>query len=156
MILETERLILREMTQDDFPALKALLQNPKVMYAYEHSFTHQDVQDWLNRQITRYEQDGFGLWGILLKPNDIWIGQAGLTLQKYKDTKVLEIGYLLQASFWGQGYATEAAEACKRYAFEQLGANTVYAIIKTDNIASRHVAERIGMKMCIRDRKCIA
>lgn len=60
MILETERLYLREMNQSDFEDLAEILQNPRVMYAYEYDFSDNDVQEWLDRQITRYKKYGFG------------------------------------------------------------------------------------------------
>lgn len=119
MILETERLYLREMVQNDYRDLAELLQNPNVMYAYEHDFSDSDVQEWLDRQIKRYKKYGFGLWAVILKNTDEMIGQAGLTIQSYKNKSVLEIGYLLKENFWHNGYAGEAANGCKRYAFEQ-------------------------------------
>lgn len=146
MILETERLILREMSQLDFPDLAEILQNPKVMYAYEHNFSESDVQSWLERQIKRYEKYGFGLWALILKDSGAMIGQAGLTLQPYKGSEVLEIGYLLKENFWHRGYAREAALGCKQYAFEQLNKDKVYSVIKADNYASMRVAESIGMR----------
>ena len=60
MILETERLILRKMTQEDYPALCRMLQDPLCMYAYEHAFSDEEAQAWLDRQLTRYREDGFG------------------------------------------------------------------------------------------------
>ena len=146
MILETERLYLREMNQSDFEDLAEILQNSRVMYAYEHDFSDNDVQEWLDRQITRYEKYGFGLWAVILKNTDEMIGQAGLTMQPYKDTEVLEIGYLLKERFWHYGYASEAANGCKKYAFEQLNRDKVYSIIKSDNYASMKVAKSMGMK----------
>lgn len=145
MILETERLFLREMQQNDFQDLAEILQNPKVMYAYEHDFTDNDVQVWLDRQIKRYEQYGFGLWAVVLKSTNEMIGQIGLTIQPYKDMEVLEIGYLLKERFWYCGYAKEAVTGCKKYAFEYLNRDKVYSIIKADNKASIKVAESIGM-----------
>ena len=120
MIFETERLLLREMGQEDFKDLAEILQNPKVMYAYEHDFTNEDVQIWLNRQIDRYRRYGFGLWPLILKETNEMVGQAGLTMQPYKNTEVLEIGYLLKEKYWHHGYAREAASGCKKYAFEKL------------------------------------
>ena len=146
MILETERLYLREMNQSDFEDLAEILQNPRVMYAYEHDFSDNDVQEWLDRQITRYKKYGFGLWAVILKSTDEMIGQAGLTMQPYKDTEVLEIGYLLKEIFWHHGYASEAANGCKKYAFEQLNRDKVYSIIKSDNYASMKVTKSMGMK----------
>lgn len=145
MKLKTERLYLREMNQNDFEDLAEILQNPNVMYAYEHDFSDNDVQEWLDRQITRYEKYGFGLWAVVLKDTDEMIGQAGLTIQPYRNTEVLEIGYLLKEKFWHYGYAREAAMKCKNYAFENLNRDKVYSIIKADNVASIRVAESIGM-----------
>lgn len=145
IILQTERLILREMNQLDFQDLAEILQNPRVMYAYEHDFSDEDVQIWLDRQLTRYQKYGFGLWAVILKSSGIMIGQAGLTMQPYKDSQVLEIGYLLKEKYWHQGYAREAAAGCKHYAFEQLHQNKIYSIIKSDNYPSMKVAQSIGM-----------
>lgn len=103
MILETKRLLLREMEQNDFQDLAELLQDPQVMYAYEHDFTQEDVQEWLDRQRKRYAQYGFGLWAVVLKSTGEMIGQAGLTMQPYQGREVLEVGYLLKKRFWHQG-----------------------------------------------------
>ena len=146
MILETERLYLREINQNDFGDLAEILQNPKVMYAYEHDFSDNDVQEWLDRQIERYKKYSFGLWAIILKNTDEMIGQAGLTIQPYKGIEVLEIGYLLKENFWHKGYASEAASGCKKYAFKRLNRDKVYSIIKSDNYSSMKVEESIGMK----------
>lgn len=145
MRLETPRLILREMNQSDYWDLAEMLQSPLVMYAYEHDFTDEDVQEWLDRQKRRYHQYGFGLWAITLKETGEMIGQAGLTMQPYKGSEVLEIGYLLKYDFWHFGYAKEAATACKNYAFEDLNKDKVHSIIKADNTSSIKVAESIGM-----------
>ncbi|PEJ96872.1 GNAT family N-acetyltransferase [Bacillus wiedmannii] len=122
MILETEYLRLKEMRQDD---LKMMLQDPDVMYAYEHNFSDADVQSWLDRNIKRYKDFGFGLWGIYLKETDEFIGNAGLSMQYTDVEQVIEIGYLLKKEFWHKGYASE--------------------ITKHDNIASQKVAKKLGM-----------
>lgn len=67
MILQTERLLLREMTQEDFPALCRILQDEQTMYAYEGAFSDSEAQVWLDRQLERYRQLGFGLWAVILK-----------------------------------------------------------------------------------------
>lgn len=145
MILETERLYLRKMTQDDFDSLCKILQDEKVMYAYEGAFSDAEVQEWLDRQIARYKRWGFGLWAVVLKDTDELIGQCGLTMQPWKDKEVLEIGYLFQRQYWHNGYAAEAAKACKKYAFETLDADEVCSIIIDTNIPSQNVALRNGM-----------
>lgn len=144
-ILETERLILRELEQTDFGDLCLILQDESVMTAYEGAFSGAEVQEWLNRQRSRYEVDGFGLWAVLSKGSGIFLGQCGLTMQDCGGKRVVEVGYLFKRQYWGRGYATEAARACKRYAFDTLGCAEVYSIIRDTNLASQRVAERNGM-----------
>lgn len=145
MILETERLYLREMSQSDFDSLCKILQDEETMAAYEGAFSDSEAQEWLDRQIFRYQQWGFGLWAVILKQTNEMIGQCGLTMQPWKDKEVLEIGYLFERSYWHKGYAIEAAMACKKYAFEILEADEVCSIIRDTNIASQNVAVRNGM-----------
>lgn len=145
MILETERLFLREMTEEDFPALCTILQDKEVMYAYEHAFDDQEAKEWLKKQFYRYQTDGFGLWAVILKESGKMIGQCGLTLQDFEGKQVVEAGYLFAREFWNKGYATEAARGCKQYAFDKLGVKEVYSIIRDQNHASRKVALRNGM-----------
>lgn len=153
MILETERLILREMNQDDLPALSLILQDEQTMYAYNGAFSDAETQAWLDKQRQRYHDYGFGLWAVVLKETNEMIGQCGLTMQPWRGQEVLEVGYLLRRTYWHQGYATEAAQACKAYAFDQLGAQEVSSIIRDTNIASRNVALRNGMQLVDHDIK---
>ena len=146
MILETERLIVREMTKEDFPALTDMLYDERVMYAYAHTFSEDEAQAWLYNQLRRYKEDGFGLWAVILKETGKMIGQCGITKQRIPEKEVLEVGYLFSADYWHKGFATEAAIACKNYAFKNLGANEVYSIIRDNNYASQNVAKRNGMK----------
>ena len=145
MILETERLYLRKMEQSDYLALCKILQDKEVMYAYEHAFSDEEVQKWLDEQLSRYAQYGFGLWAVILKQTGEFIGQCGLTMQNFGSERVLEIGYLFQKAFWHQGYAIESAKACKDYAFNVLKAPEVFSIIRDTNTFSQNVARRNGM-----------
>lgn len=146
MILKTERLRMREMTMADFGAICRIMQDAETMYAYEGAFTDGEVSEWIRRQENRYRELGYGLWAVERKESGEVIGQCGLTMQPWREKQVLEIGYLFRRDCWGHGYATEAARACKRYAFEQLGAEEVCSIIRDTNLASRRVALRNGMK----------
>ena len=150
MILETERLYLREMEPSDFGSLCKILQDEETMFAYEGAFSDNEVHEWLDRQIARYKKWNFGLWAVVLKETNEMIGQCGLTMQPWKENEVLEIGYLFERAHWHKGYATEAARACKKYAFETLIATEVCSIIRDTNIASQNVAIRNGMT--IKDR----
>lgn len=145
MILETERLYLRKMDAGDYDALCAIMQDADTMYAYEGPYTDEEVQAWLERQLMRYATLGYGLWAVVLKATGEMIGQCGLTMQPWKDEQVLEIGYLFNRAYWHNGYAAEAAQACKRYAFEVLQADEVCSIIRDTNTASQNVAKRNGM-----------
>ena len=147
MILETERLYLREMDQNDFEALSKILQDGDTMYAYNGAFNDEETWAWLDKQISRYKKYGFGLWAVVLKETDEMIGQCGLTMQPWKEKEVLEIGYLLRRDCWHIGYATEAAKACKEYAFEKLDAREVCSIIRDINTPSKKVALRNGMTL---------
>ena len=148
MSLETSRLLLREMTPEDWDDLCEILQDPEVMYAYEHAFSDEEVSDWLNRQLSRYEEYGhrFGLYAVVLKETGEMIGQTGLTLQGCDGEQMLEVGYLFKKRYWHQGYAIEAASACKKYAFEILNQPEVVSIIRDNNFPSQNVAKRNGMK----------
>lgn len=154
-IIETKRLILRELEKNnekDYIGLCSILQDKETMYAYEHAFSDEEVNEWLERQLMRYNTYGFGLWACILKENNEFVGQSGLTMQKI-DKKIngsdelLEIGYLFNKNYWYMGLATEAAIACKDYAFNVLKEKRVYSIIRDNNISSQKVAIRNGMKI---------
>ena len=108
IILETTRLYLRPINQDDLCNLHALLQDRKVMYAYEHGFSEEEVISWYNKQIERYNKDGVGLWAVILKSNGKFIGQCGITYQEYKENQVYETGYLLKKECWHKPWEIES------------------------------------------------
>lgn len=147
IILETNRLQLKEMNLSDMKALSSMLQDKNVMYAYEGAFNDEETMAWMQKQIQRYKEYGFGLWGMFLKDTGEMIGQCGITMQEYKDMQVPEIGYLLANRYWHRGYAIEAATACRKYGFNMLHFNELYSIIRDTNIASQNVAVRNGMKL---------
>lgn len=145
MIFESPRLYTREMVASDLRALSRILQDPQTMYAYEHAFSDEETIEWFDRQIDRYRKDGHGLWALIHKDTDEMIGQCGLTYQDFAGESVLEIGYLLRRDCWHQGFAVEAANAAKKYAFASLDVDEVYSIVRDNNIASMNVAIRNGM-----------
>jgi len=146
-ISETDRLFLREFLDSDYKDLCEVLQDKDVMYAYEHPFSDDEVKNWYDKLIIgHYEKHGFGLWAVIHKETNDFMGQCGLTIQNLNGNEYLEIGYLFKKKHWHKGYATEAALACKKYAFETLNAEKAYSIIRESNIASQNVAKRTGMK----------
>ncbi len=148
-ILETARLSLREFTPEDYGALCLMLRDAETMYAYEHAFSEAEAYAWLQNQLDRYAKYGFGLWAVILKATGELIGQCGLTMQNADEFgEVVEVGYIFRRDFWHRGYASEAAIACRDYAFEKLGVPEVFSIIRVGNAASENVARRNGMTPC--------
>ncbi len=146
MMLVTERLTLREMTWEDRAGIAEILQDPVVMYAYEHAFSQDEVEEWMARQMERYRTWGFGLWAVHERSTGKLVGQCGITMQDWDGRPVPEVGYLFRRDRWGRGYATEAAKAARDYAFDTLHFPAVYAIIRDSNQPSQAVAGRLGME----------
>lgn len=144
-IVSTQRLTMRPMTQADLPDLAAILQDDETMVAYEGAFTDAEVRSWLDRMQERYRVDGFGMWAVQLGGTGPMIGQCGVTLQPIGPEQVIEVGYLFNRAHWHRGYATEAARACRDWAFRELGTDTVHSIVRDTNLASMNVAIRNAM-----------
>lgn len=144
-MIETRRLILRQMEAKDLPELAEIMQDEQTMYAYEGAFDDAETQAWFVKQQENYVHYGYGLWAVVLKETGTLVGQCGLTWQKVNNVSVLELGYLFNRNYWHQGLAIEAARACKDYAFEELRTEEVYSIIRETNVASMNVAIRNGM-----------
>lgn len=147
MILETPRLYLRKMQQDDQQELCTFLQDIEVMYAWEAAFSEQEVTNWLNENLMRYQRDGYSYWAVIEKATGKLVGVTGLIAEQVEQEQHLGIGYIYKKSAWGNGYATEAASACIDHAFHILNAAEVTAQIRPENIASRKVAEKLGMSV---------
>lgn len=145
MILETKRLILREMTFDDFNDLYEVLSDSDVTAHYPYSFDEARVKGWIKRNIERYKTDGFGLWSVTLKENGRMIGDCGITMQNIDGEILPEVGYHIHKDFRRKGYASEAAAGCIEYAFSNLGFDKVYSYMKYTNVPSCRTAEKNGM-----------
>jgi RimJ/RimL family protein N-acetyltransferase len=144
-ILQTQRLSLRKFVPEDVNALAAILCDPETMRYYPVSFDHAAVVDWIVRNRARYVNDGYGLWAMILNSTGELIGDCGLVCQTVDGTDQVEIGYHVRRNQWGQGYATEAARACRDYGFANLKVDKLISLIRPDNIASCRVAEKNGM-----------
>ncbi len=147
MVLETRRLILREMTLHDVDDLHKVLGDPEAMQFYPQPFDRQMTQMWIERSIQRYAQHGFGLWSVISKENGELIGDCGLLVQEVDDVKEIEVGYHIRRDLWGKGLATEAAQVARDYGFSQLGFAKLISLINPANIASRRVAEKNGIRL---------
>ncbi len=144
-ILETERLFLREMTMGDFDSLYAVLADPEIMQHYPYSFDEERVRSWIERNMKRYTDDGFGLWAVCLKDTGEMIGDCGLTLQNIDGQMLPEIGYHIRKDQQRKGYAKEAAAAVRDWAFGNTEYPALYSYCKYTTVGSFKTAESIGM-----------
>jgi len=144
-VLQTQRLSLREFEFEDVDALATILSDAETMRYYPMPFDRTAVADWIQRNRTRYANDGYGLWAMILKSTCELIGDCGLVRQRVDAVDELEIGYHVRRDLWGQGYASEAARACRDYGFANLKVDRLISLIRPENLASRRVAEKNGM-----------
>lgn len=145
--IETPRLYLRDICADDYDALCQILQDIDVMYAWGHAFSDEEVVEWIDGNIMRYGRDGFSYWAVIEKSSQRLIGVTGLMAEQADGDDYVGVGYIYDKAYWGKGYAIEAASACVDYAFDVLHLDEVTAQIRPENIASRKVAEKLGMKI---------
>jgi ribosomal-protein-alanine N-acetyltransferase len=147
LILETERLLLREFAPEDADALMCVLSDAETMRYYPATLDRAGVVEWIARNRRRYEEAGHGLWAMVLKSSGELIGDCGLTRQTVDGVEEFELGYHVRRDLWGRGYAPEAAQACRDYGFERLGAERIISLVRVGNLPSRRVAEKVGMKL---------
>lgn len=145
VVLETERLVLREFAPGDTDALFQVLGDPVAMQYYPAPFPRTEVEDWILRNRARYADAGFGLWAMLLKESGELIGDCGCYVRELQGSFECELGWHVRRDHWGRGYASEAAQHCIEYAFLKLGFNRVIALVRPENIPSCRVAEKNGM-----------
>jgi RimJ/RimL family protein N-acetyltransferase len=145
-VFETERLTMRKFIRDDLPALHAIMEKEKVMYAWEHGFTKNETRKWLNRQLTRYKKEGYGYYAVILKETGVLVGQAGPLKNEIDGREAVEIGYIFDNRYWKQGYCIEAVKGCILYAQDKLGIKELYCTMRPENEASVRIAEKAGMK----------
>ena len=144
-MIETQRLLLREYTMDDFDALYEIMSDPETMKHYPAPFDEARTRRWIEWNLENYAQYGFGLWAVVLKETGEFIGDCGITLQNIDGEKLPEIGYHIHKKYWRQGFAKEAAMAVRDWAFENTDYPSLYSYCKYTNEASFKTAEAIGM-----------
>ena len=146
-IVETARLQMRQMTNDDVEALLTVFSDAETMRFYPAPFHYQQMQEWVDWNQGNYANYGYGLWALILRATGELIGDCGLVNQQVDKVLEIEIGYHVRRDLWRQGFATEAALACRDYGFDILGRHRLVSLIHPQNIASRRVAEKIGMTL---------
>jgi [ribosomal protein S5]-alanine N-acetyltransferase len=143
--IETARLYLRQFTSNDFDDLYAIYSNSEVMkYITQGVRNREETAADLLDIIADWEKHGFGLWAIVDRETNRLIGEGGLRF--LGNTPEVEVGYVLAKAYWGKGLATEIAAASIKYGFEVLQLEKIVAVADPENIASRRVMEKVGMK----------
>lgn len=148
IVVETERLILRNFHLFDGEAMDRIFGDVQVMLFGPGIQTKAWVRNWLHDcQENYYQKLGFGPWAVVNKALGEVIGYCGLFhFPDLAGQPEIEIGYRLARSFWGHGYATEAVLAVRDYGFNVLCLSRLVAMIDPQNVASIRVAEKAGMQ----------
>jgi len=148
-ILETERLLIRRLIPDDLNDLFALYSDPEIRrYFPEGVLNLEETKEELEWHMNGHpEHPELGLWATVHKETGKFIGRCGLLPWEIDGRLEVEIAYLLDKTFWGQGLATEAAKGILDYGFEKLNLTRLICLIDPENVASQHVAKRIGMTL---------
>ena len=131
-IIETEQLALRKLTMDDFQAWHKILSDQETMQYYPCAFDEDKTRSWIDWNLDNYSKYGFGLWAIILKETNQFIGDCGITMQDIHGDGSLfpEIGYHIDKRFWCKGYASQAGKSCLSYAFKNPDFNEIFSYQK--------------------------
>lgn len=143
-MFETERLAFRRFTDADLNAIFAMRSNAEFMRFIKPIETRGETALWM-RMVSRYwEIHNFGFWAIVFKETGAVVGWSGTWI--LSETKEPEIGFAVAPAFWGKGFGTEAAAFALKYTFENRSAETAVALTMPENLASRRVMEKLGMR----------
>jgi len=146
-ILETERLILQQVSIDDAELILNLLNEPSFIrnIGDRNVRTLDEAREYILKwMVGSYKENGFGLYLVLQKEDDTPIGICGLLKRDILDD--VDIGYAFLPQFWSKGYATESALVVKDYARKTIGLKRIVAITDLDNQESIRVLEKIGFR----------
>ena len=146
IIIETNRLLLRNFTLDDAALIHELNLDPEVtLYTGDPIQDINQAQDVLEQTILpQYALYNHGRWAVHVKPTQKFIGWCGLKARPERNE--IDLGYRLMKKAWGNGYATEAAYACLKYGFEKLNLQRIVGRAMPENIASLRVLEKCDMQ----------
>ena len=147
-ILETKRLVLREWEDKDIPPFVAMNQDPEVMKFFPSISSHQETLNLVTRMRKQFNEHGFTGFAVELKTTEEFIGFVGLMIPNFEAhfTPCVEIGWRIAKPYWNQGYATEAARAVLRAAFEKYNLEEIVSFTAAANKPSIRVMEKIGLR----------
>jgi RimJ/RimL family protein N-acetyltransferase len=143
--VRTARLILRRLQPEDAEVLFRIYQSEGVLRYFPITVPPplEKVQRFIHSQEEHWERHGYGNWGVLLDGGQEIIGWAGL--QYLPELDETEVGFLLDRPWWGNGYATEAAQASLNFGFDYIEMDHMIALVHPENLASKRVIEKCGL-----------
>ena len=146
--IQTQRLLLRPMEITDIDAMLRIFADPLVIASFGiPPFERHQMKQWVQRNLSHQNELGYGLFSVILKSNNLLIGDCGLEHRDIDGEMVTELGYDFLSDYWHRGLATEAARAVRDYAFMKLRLPGLVSLIRVGNDASKRVAERVGMTL---------
>ena len=144
-ILETRRLVLREWEKPDAGRMFEICSQPRVMEYIGNGKAYKSIDEAVKflKWAENYQKThGFCRWAVVSKIDDQIIGSCGLF--RLPEKGEIDLGYLFDEKFWGQGFATEAAGECLKYGFSKLGFREIIALTDLDHFGSQNVLKKIG------------
>lgn len=144
-LFETPRLLVRELSRADLPALTAILSDPEVMkYSVRGVCDAQVTGEFIDGCVHCYATHGMGQWALINKADGVLIGFCGVSPEQVEGVEEANLGYRLARRYWNQGLASEAVKGVLDYVFGQLQKPAVIAIIDPEHVASLRVAQKSG------------
>ncbi len=147
IILETGRLVLRYQQAADVEFLVDLWTDPQVTRYLGGPRDRDWLQSVFEETVKNPSAERYDLWPVIEKKSGLLVGHCGLLDKEVEGRPEIELTYILAASAWGRGYATEMGQALKQHAFEKLGIGRLIALIEPENAASERVALKLGMRL---------
>lgn len=145
--LECERLLLRRWRHSDRIPFAAMNADARVMEYFPQRLSVSDSDALINRIQNHFDDHGYGLWAVEVRDGPSFIGFIGLAIPRFEAhfTPCVEIGWRLDADYWGKGYATEGALAAVDFGFKHIRLDQIVSMTTVANSRSRRVMEKIGM-----------
>ncbi|HJV04977.1 MAG TPA: GNAT family N-acetyltransferase [Actinomycetota bacterium] len=145
VVLETERLLVREFEPGDLDAYAALIGDPETMRYYARPFTRDEASDLIERNRARYRAHGFGVWALEERGTGEFLGDCGLAVSLVEGIPEVEVMWHVVRDRWRGGLATEAASAVRDHALGPVGLKRLVALVRPENVPSAGVARKLGM-----------
>lgn len=146
IVIKTKRLVIRKITPLDFTELHSICSDPELMKYVGNGkpLTSEQTRRWIDTTLNNYEVKGFGMYGVIDRETNLFIGYCGLVFSA--DINDYELIYALAKAYWGQGLATEIAHHMVAFGFAFLKMKNIYASIDPDNEASKAILLKTGFK----------